>query len=119
MLSHNETRKMAIKSHSNVKPKHEVLAYQYLKKTDKTYRYFTIKSYRYRHDTNLSVPKEVKKSKPKSPVRKLKKARRTSCCSRSAEEATCQRPGSATPDSQLHYSLTYRYLSNKELKKSK
>jgi hypothetical protein len=32
MLSHNETRKMAIKSHSNVKPKHEVLAYQYLKK---------------------------------------------------------------------------------------
>jgi hypothetical protein len=52
-------------------------------------------------------------------VRKLKKARRTSCCSRSAEEATCQRPGSATPDSQLHYSLTYRYLSNKELKKSK
>jgi hypothetical protein len=73
MLSHNEARKMAIKSHSNVKPKHEALAYQYLKKkTDKTYRYFTIKSYRYRNGTNLPVPENVKKSKLRITCEKTK-----------------------------------------------
>jgi hypothetical protein len=40
MLSHNETRKMAIKSHSNVKSKHEAQAYQYPKKKLYLYRYF-------------------------------------------------------------------------------
>jgi hypothetical protein len=65
MLSLNETRKMAIKSHSNVKPKHEAQTYQYtMKKWYKTYRYF-IKNYRYRNGTNLPVPEDVKKSKQK------------------------------------------------------
>jgi hypothetical protein len=70
MLSHNETRKMAIKSRSNVKSKHEVQAYQYLKKKLYPYRYFIKKSYRYHDGISLPVPEEVKKSKPKSPVRK-------------------------------------------------
>jgi hypothetical protein len=71
----------------------------------------TVRIYRYQ--------KMSRSQSQKSPVRKLKQARRMSFCTRSAEEATCQRPGSATPNSRLHYSLTYRYLSKQRIQEVK